>query len=55
VTEVDATEPTVEAILEAIREGRTATGGRRTPWRVSFMQAASGAKRRVRNRFRNLL
>jgi predicted metal-dependent phosphoesterase TrpH len=55
VTEVDATEPAVEAILEAIREGRTAIGGRRTPWRVSFMQAAGGAKRRVRNRVRNLL
>ncbi|MFB6227232.1 MAG: CehA/McbA family metallohydrolase [Halobacteriales archaeon] len=54
VTEIDATEPTVEAMLEAIREGRTAIGGRRTPWRVSFMQAAGGAKRRVRNRLWNL-
>jgi predicted metal-dependent phosphoesterase TrpH len=54
VTEIDAADPTVEAILEAIREGRTAIGGRRTPWRVSFMQAAGGAKRRVRNRLRNL-
>ncbi len=54
VTEIDADEPTVEAMLEAIREGRTAIGGRRTPWRVSFMQAAGGAKRRVHNRLRNL-
>ena len=54
VTEIDATEPTVEAMLEAIREGQTAIGGRRTPWRVSFMQAAGGAKRRVRNRVQNM-
>jgi predicted metal-dependent phosphoesterase TrpH len=54
VTEIDADEPTVEAMLKAIREGRTAIGGRRTPWRVSFMQAAGGAKRRVRTRLRNL-
>jgi len=54
VTEIDAAEPTVEAIIAAIREGRTEIGGRRTPWRVSFMQAAGGAKRRVRNRLRNL-
>ena len=54
VTEIDATERTVEAIIEAIREGRTEIGGKRTPWRVSFMQAAGGAKRRVRNRLRNL-
>ena len=55
VTEIDASEPTVDAIIEAIREGRTEIGGRRTPWRVSFMQAAGGAKRRVRNRLRDLL
>jgi len=54
VTDIDADEPTVEAIIDAIREGRTEIGGRRTPWRVSFMQAAAGAKRRVRNRLRNM-
>jgi predicted metal-dependent phosphoesterase TrpH len=54
VTDIDATEPTAEAIVEAIREGRTEIAGKRTPWRISFMQAAGGAKRRVRNRIRNL-
>jgi predicted metal-dependent phosphoesterase TrpH len=53
VTRIDA-EPTAEAIVDAIREGRTEIGGKRTPWRVSFMQAAGGAKRRVRNRIRDL-
>jgi predicted metal-dependent phosphoesterase TrpH len=54
VTTIDASEPTVEGMTTAIREGRTEIGGRRTPWRVSFMQAAGGAKRRVRNRIHEL-
>ena len=54
VTLIDA-EPTVEAITEAIREGRTEIGGKRTPWRISFRQAAGGAKRRVRSRLSELL
>jgi predicted metal-dependent phosphoesterase TrpH len=54
VTDIDAADRTVAAITDAIREGRTEIGGRRTPWRVSFMQAAGGAKRRVRNRLREL-
>jgi len=29
--------------------------GRRTPWRISFRQAAGGAKRRVKRRFSELL
>jgi hypothetical protein len=50
VTRIDAEEPTVEAILDAIREGRTTVEGKRTPWRISFRQAAGGAKRRVKHR-----
>ena len=49
VTEIDA-DPTVEAVIEAIREGRTVVVGKRTPWHISIRQAAGGAKRRVRNR-----
>jgi predicted metal-dependent phosphoesterase TrpH len=55
VTRVDAAEPTAEAILEAIREGRTTVEGKRTPWHISFRQAAGGAKRRVVNGVGNLL
>ena len=55
VTRVGATEPTVDGVLSAIREGRTTVEGKRTPWRISFRQAAGGAKRRVSNRIRELL
>ena len=51
-TRVDATELTADAILEAISEGRTTVEGKRTPWRISFRQAASGVKRRVRHRIK---
>lgn len=54
VTEIDATEPTAEAIVTAIREGRTHVLGSRTPWRISVRQAAGGAKRRIRDRLREL-
>jgi predicted metal-dependent phosphoesterase TrpH len=47
ITEVDADEPTAAGILDAIAAGRTSVVGRRTPWRISFRQAAGGAKRRV--------
>ncbi|SNZ02866.1 hypothetical protein SAMN06269185_0132 [Natronoarchaeum philippinense] len=47
VTRVDADERSAESILDAVREGRTAVDGKRTPWRISFRQAAGGAKRRV--------
>ena len=46
----DAAEPTAGAILDAITDGRTAVEGKRTPWRISFRQAASGVRRRVRHR-----
>jgi len=49
VTRVDAAEPSVEAILEAIRNGDTSIEGKRTPWRISFRQAAGGVKRRMKS------
>jgi predicted metal-dependent phosphoesterase TrpH len=54
-TIVDAEEPTTEAVLAAIREGRTSFEGRRTPWHISVRQAAGGVKRRVRNRLADWL
>ncbi len=54
VTQIDVEEPTAAAIVEAIRAGRTEVLGSRTPWRISFRQAAGGAKRRVRDRLRDL-
>jgi len=53
--DLDGDDPTPEAILAAVRDGRTSVEGRRTPWRISFRQAAGGAKRRVRNRLAGLL
>lgn len=50
ITEVDPDERSVEGILTEIREGRTRVKGTRTPWRISFRQAAGGAKRRVKHR-----
>ena len=55
VTHIDAAEPTAEAVLDAIREGNTTVEGKRTPWHISFRQAAGGAKRRVRNRITEML
>jgi predicted metal-dependent phosphoesterase TrpH len=55
VTTVDADDASVAGILDAIREGRTTVEGKRTPWRVSFRQAAGGVKRRVIGRFGGLL
>ena len=50
VTRIDARERSVAGIVEAIREGRTEVEGKRTPWHISFRQAAGGAKRRVQAR-----
>lgn len=50
VTRIGAEEATVKGITDAIREGRTEIEGKRTPWHISFRQAAGGAKRRVRAR-----
>ena len=55
VTHVGAEERSREAVLDAIRAGRTSVVGRRTPWRVSVRQAAGGAKRRVKRRLAELL
>ena len=55
VTTVDADEASVDAILDAIREGRTTVEGERTPWRISFRQAAGGVKRRITNGLTGLL
>ena len=38
----------VEGILSAIAAGDTVVEGKRTPWRISFRQAAGGIPRRVR-------
>ncbi|WP_435178616.1 CehA/McbA family metallohydrolase [Halorussus sp. AFM4] len=55
VTRIDADDRSASAILDAILAGRTSVEGKRTPWHVSFRQAAGGAKRRVRNRLGELL
>ncbi len=55
VTNVDADDRSVAAILSAIADGRTTVEGERTPWRISFRQAAGGAKRRVVNRLTTYL
>ena len=55
VTHLGAEERSREAVLDAIRAGRTSVVGRRTPWRVSVRQAAGGAKRRVKRRLADLL
>ncbi|OVE86462.1 PHP domain-containing protein [Natronolimnobius baerhuensis] len=49
VTRVDADERSAEAILEAIREGKTSVEGKRTPWHISVRQFAGGVTRRLRN------
>lgn len=50
VTSVDAKNGTSAGIVDAIRAGKTSVEGKRTPWHVSFRQAAGGAKRRMKNR-----
>ena len=55
VTHVDTDERSLDAILDAIRDGRTTVEGKRTPWRISLRQAAGGAKRRVKNRVAQLM
>ncbi|MHC3438385.1 PHP domain-containing protein [Natrialbaceae archaeon A-gly3] len=55
VTRVGADETTPDAILEAIAAGKTTVEGKRTPWHISFRQAAGGAKRRVKSRVSEIL
>lgn len=49
VTLVDAEGSSAAAILDAVADGRTTVEGKRTPWHISFRQAAGGAKRRATN------
>ena len=51
VTYIDA-DPAdgVAGILAAIAAGRTSVDGKRTPWHISFRQAAGGVKRRLLKR-----
>mgnify|MGYP006300956161 FL=1 len=55
VTAADAEAAPADAIIDAIRAGRTTVEGRRTPWHISFRQAAGGAKRRIKNRLSSFL
>jgi predicted metal-dependent phosphoesterase TrpH len=55
VTDVRTDDASVEGILDAIRAGETSVVGQRTPWRISFRQAAGGAKRRIKRRFDDVL
>jgi predicted metal-dependent phosphoesterase TrpH len=55
VTHVDTDERSAGAILDAIREGRTSVEGRRTPFYISFRQAAGGVKRRMTSRVQQFL
>lgn len=47
VTYVETDDRSVAAILAAIADGRTQIEGKRTPWLISFRQAAGGVKRRL--------
>ncbi|MFC4544648.1 PHP domain-containing protein [Halosolutus amylolyticus] len=49
VTRVDADEQSADAILDAIREGKTSVEGKRTPWHISLRQFGGGVTRRLRN------
>ncbi|AEH37880.1 PHP domain-containing protein [Halopiger xanaduensis] len=49
ITRVDADERSADAILEAIRDGKTSVEGKRTPWRISLQQFAGGVTRRIRS------
>jgi predicted metal-dependent phosphoesterase TrpH len=54
ITEIGVDERNVDAILQAIQQGRTSVVGQKTPWRISFRQAAGGVKRRVQRGVREL-
>jgi hypothetical protein len=47
-----ASEPDVPSILTAIREGKTAAGGRMTPLRTYSRQSLKNALRRMKRRVR---
>ncbi len=55
LTHVEAEDRSVAAILSGIADGRTTVEGSRTPWHISFRQAAGGLKRRLTGRVSQLL
>ncbi|WP_256687997.1 PHP domain-containing protein [Halococcus qingdaonensis] len=55
VTHVDATDHTAAGVLDGIRNGHTEITGKRTPWYISFRQAAGGVKRRIKNMTHNIM
>ncbi|MFC7128643.1 PHP domain-containing protein [Haloferax chudinovii] len=54
VTEVGTDTRSADAILSAVAEGRTSVVGNKTPWRISFRQAAGGATRRLKHALTDL-
>lgn len=50
VTEVEADDPTVEAVLDAVRKGRTSWGGSRTPVSSYLGQLGRGNLRKLKGR-----
>lgn len=47
-TIVDADDDSPDAVMEAVKAGRTDVGGRRTPWRYSIRQFAAGGARKAK-------
>ncbi len=47
-TVVDSEDDSADAVMEAVKEGRTEVGGRRTPWRYSIRQFAAGGARKAK-------
>lgn len=53
-TIVNTTDRSVEGVVNAIKDGKTEIDARRTPWHISFRQAAGGIRRRVKRRVKKL-
>ncbi len=49
-TEVDAPENTLDAVLEAIREGKVAPAGKNTPTRIILKQMSGSARRKIKKK-----
>lgn len=49
-TEIDATESTVESLLQAIREGRVCPDGKKSPTSVILRQMAGSVNRKIRKK-----
>ncbi len=54
-TIVDAEEARADEVMEAIVDGKTEVGGRRTPWRYSIRQFAAGGARKLKARLLSLI